>query len=227
MAHPPRQLALALDHAESYAREDFLSGPGNESALAADRLLAGLAGERRGSGRAGGIRQDSSGDDLGVGGGRSRDFGRALATAEIPTALATGALVVEDAATAADERALFHLINLAREENAYLLFTARTTPATWPVAIPDLGLAAAGIAGRNAGSARRCDAARGHRQACRRSPARARRKLWSGICQPISSARLPRRVRRSSRSTTKRYGMRRPATRALAAEIFRGSSFLR
>ena len=39
---------------------------------------------------------------------------------------------------AADERALFHLINLAREENAYLLFTARTAPATWPVTIPDL-----------------------------------------------------------------------------------------
>ena len=30
----PRQLALALDHAESYAREDFLSGPGNAGALA-------------------------------------------------------------------------------------------------------------------------------------------------------------------------------------------------
>src|SRR5260370_19263171 len=29
----PRQLALALEHAESYAREDFLSGPGNEGAL--------------------------------------------------------------------------------------------------------------------------------------------------------------------------------------------------
>ncbi len=27
MSSFPRQLALALDHAESYAREDFLSGP--------------------------------------------------------------------------------------------------------------------------------------------------------------------------------------------------------
>ncbi len=33
---------------------------------------------------------------------------------------------------------LFHLINLAREENASLLFTARAAPAAWPVAIPDL-----------------------------------------------------------------------------------------
>src|SRR3984885_7467577 len=33
MSSFPRQLALALDHAESYAREDFLAGPSNESAL--------------------------------------------------------------------------------------------------------------------------------------------------------------------------------------------------
>ena len=30
----PRQLALALDHPESFAREDFLSGPSNSAALA-------------------------------------------------------------------------------------------------------------------------------------------------------------------------------------------------
>ena len=30
----PRQLALALDHAESFAREDFLGGPSNATALA-------------------------------------------------------------------------------------------------------------------------------------------------------------------------------------------------
>src|ERR1700675_5086559 len=34
MSSIPRQLALALEHTESYAREDFLSGPGNEGALA-------------------------------------------------------------------------------------------------------------------------------------------------------------------------------------------------
>jgi chromosomal replication initiation ATPase DnaA len=34
MALPPRQLALALDHTESYAREDFLAGPCNRKALA-------------------------------------------------------------------------------------------------------------------------------------------------------------------------------------------------
>ena len=41
-------------------------------------------------------------------------------TPSVPAALATGALVVEDAAAAGfDETAMFHLLNLAREEGAY------------------------------------------------------------------------------------------------------------
>jgi chromosomal replication initiation ATPase DnaA len=133
----PRQLALALNHAESYAREDFLSGPCNQAPLQLidcwpdwpAHAIALIGPE--GSGKthlammwatAAGARVISAGQ---------------LGEAELPPALATGALVVEDAATA-DERVLFHLINLAREEKASLLLTARTFPATWPVAIPDL-----------------------------------------------------------------------------------------
>jgi len=63
---------------------------------------------------------------------------RALGEIDIPSALATGALVVEDGAALADERALFHLMNLAREEGAFLLFTAREVPSAWAVATPDL-----------------------------------------------------------------------------------------
>lgn len=138
MSSRPRQLALALDHAESYAREDFLSGPCNEAALQLvdcwpdwPANAVALVGPE-GSGKthlammwaaAAGARVIS---------------GRALGEAELPSALATGALVVEDAGMAADERALFHLINLAREEKAFLLFTARSAPANWPVAVPDL-----------------------------------------------------------------------------------------
>lgn len=64
--------------------------------------------------------------------------GRTLREIDVPAALATGALVIEDAGAIADERALFHLINLAREEGAYLLFTARSSPALWPAGLPDL-----------------------------------------------------------------------------------------
>lgn len=138
MPQRPRQLALALDHAESYAREDFLAGPCNENALAMveswpdwpSNAIA-LVGPP-GSGKthlakmwaaAAGARVTSA---------------RALSDAALPSTLATGALVVEDAPGGTDDRTLFHLINLAREEKAYLLFTARTAPTAWPVAVADL-----------------------------------------------------------------------------------------
>jgi chromosomal replication initiation ATPase DnaA len=63
----------------------------------------------------------------------------ALSPANIPAALATGALVVEDLKPAAfDERALFHLLNLAREEQAYILITSRVLPSTFELELRDL-----------------------------------------------------------------------------------------
>jgi chromosomal replication initiation ATPase DnaA len=138
MPYRPRQLALALDHLESYEREDFLSGPCNKGPLQLidswpdwpTNALALVGPE--GSGKthlamlwaaAAGARVASA---------------LRIHEADLPAALATGALVVEDAAAGGDERALFHLINLAREEKASLLFTARSVPANWAVTVPDL-----------------------------------------------------------------------------------------
>jgi chromosomal replication initiation ATPase DnaA len=135
----PRQLALSLDHAESFAREDFLSGPSNASALALieswpdwpSRSVVLVGPEGSGKSHLAAI--------WAAEGGARFLAARALATTSLPAALATGALVVEDAAEAAfDERALFHLLNLAREEQAFLLLTARTPPAGWTLAIRDL-----------------------------------------------------------------------------------------
>jgi chromosomal replication initiation ATPase DnaA len=62
-----------------------------------------------------------------------------LPETNLPSAFATGALVLEDLDPGdLDERALFHLINLAKEERAYVLVTARTPVARFPVAIRDL-----------------------------------------------------------------------------------------
>jgi chromosomal replication initiation ATPase DnaA len=135
---PPRQLALKLGHAENYAREDFLSGPCNEEALRLidcwpdwpANAIALVGPEGSGKTHLASIWAADAGARV--------VSARALTEADLPSALATGALVVEDAVAAADERALFHLINLAREQNAFLLFAARTAPATWPVAIADL-----------------------------------------------------------------------------------------
>jgi chromosomal replication initiation ATPase DnaA len=48
-------------------------------------------------------------------------------------------LVVEDADRVAyDEKALFHLLNLAREKRLYVLITAESVPSRWGVSLPDL-----------------------------------------------------------------------------------------
>jgi chromosomal replication initiation ATPase DnaA len=135
----PRQLALSLEHVESFAREDFLSGPSNAAALtlvetwpdwpARAVVLAGPAGS--GKSHLASIWAARAGARF--------LLARSLVETKVPAALATGALVVEDLTPGAfDERALFHLINLVREEGAYLLLTAASPPAGWPVEIPDL-----------------------------------------------------------------------------------------
>ncbi|MGD9501006.1 MAG: DnaA/Hda family protein [Methyloceanibacter sp.] len=52
---------------------------------------------------------------------------------------AGAALIVEDVDRAGyDEKALFHLLNLARENQLAVLLTARSAPSRWPVSLPDL-----------------------------------------------------------------------------------------
>jgi chromosomal replication initiation ATPase DnaA len=137
-SYRPRQLALALDHAESYAREDFLSGPCNESALRLvdlwpdwpSHVLAIVGPEGSGKTHLAMTWATASGARV--------ISARRLREAEVPSTLATGALLVEDAPGGADDRTLFHLINLAREEKASVLFTARNAPTVWPATLPDL-----------------------------------------------------------------------------------------
>src|SRR5262245_9185083 len=134
MSAHPRQLALALCHAESFAREDFLSGPSNAVALAlvdawpdwSHRTVMLTGPEGSGKSHLAAIWAQTAGARL--------IAARALEEASVPSALATGALVVEDVVAGAfDERALFHLLNLAREHDAFALLTARTAPVTFAV----------------------------------------------------------------------------------------------
>jgi chromosomal replication initiation ATPase DnaA len=139
MASPPRQLALSLDHAEKLSREDFLPGPPNEAALTMierwpdwpARALAIAGPEGSGKSHLASIWAELAGARV--------VSARALQTPMLPDALATGALVLEDCVPGSlDERALFHLLNLVREQDGFLLMTARTAPALWGAALPDL-----------------------------------------------------------------------------------------
>ena len=135
----PRQLAFALPHAESFSRDDFLEGPANAAALALidgwpdwpNRVMLLVGAEGSGKSHLAAIWAEQAG-------ARSISA-HALTAAEVPTSLATGALVIEDLSPAhCDERALFHLLNLAREDHAFVLLTARTPPMTADFELRDL-----------------------------------------------------------------------------------------
>jgi len=134
----PRQLAFALPHSESFAREDFLVGEPNYSALATierwpdwpGRALLLIGPEGSGKSHLAGIWAEIA--------GARRVAARALGEKDLLAEFATGTLVVEDVHPGFDERALFHLLNLMREEEGFVLITSRTPAAEWGVTLPDL-----------------------------------------------------------------------------------------
>jgi len=135
----PRQLAFALPHAESFTRDNFLEGPANAAGLALvdswpdwpNRIMQLVGPEGSGKSHLAAIWAEQAG-------ARSTSA-HALTAAAVPGALATGALVVDDLKSSdVDERALFHLLNLAREEGASILITSRVPPSALQIELRDL-----------------------------------------------------------------------------------------
>jgi chromosomal replication initiation ATPase DnaA len=135
----PRQLAFALPHAESLTRDNFLEGPANEAGLALieswpdwpNRIMLLVGPEGSGKSHLAAIWAEDA--------GARSTAAHALTADDVPGALATGALVVEDLKPGQfDERAMFHLINLARQDEAFVLMTARLSPSAFEVELRDL-----------------------------------------------------------------------------------------
>jgi chromosomal replication initiation ATPase DnaA len=135
----PRQLVLALDHSVSFAAEDFLQGPSNAAALTLirrwpdwpDRVIAMIGPEGSGKSHLASIWAEVTGARI--------LSAKLLPVTDLPAAFVTGALVLEDLEFAGlDERTLFHFLNLAREQRAFVLITSRSPLPTFPVAIRDL-----------------------------------------------------------------------------------------
>jgi chromosomal replication initiation ATPase DnaA len=135
----PRQLAFALPHAESLSRDNFLEGPANAAGLALvdgwpdwpNRIMLLVGPEGSGKSHLAAIWAEQA--------GARAISAHALTAAAVPGALATGALVVEDLKSPdLDERALFHLMNLAREDAAFVLITARAPPTALQIELRDL-----------------------------------------------------------------------------------------
>jgi chromosomal replication initiation ATPase DnaA len=135
----PRQLALALPHAESLTRDNFLEGPANAAGLALveswpewpNGIMLLVGPEGSGKSHLAAIWAEQAG-------ARSTSA-HALTAAAVPGALATGALVVDDLKSSdVDERALFHLLNLAHEEGASILITSRVPLSALQIELHDL-----------------------------------------------------------------------------------------
>lgn len=135
-----RQLVLELGHRAASGREDFLVAPPNEAAVAMidawpdwpDRIVS-LSGPE-GSGK-------THLAEVWRAAARAVSVGQGdLAKADIPALVVHRAVILEDLASldGPGERALFHLINLVRAENAFLLITSREPLARLPLQLPDL-----------------------------------------------------------------------------------------
>jgi chromosomal replication initiation ATPase DnaA len=135
----PRQLAFALPHAESLTRDNFLEGPANEAGLALidswpdwpNRIMLLVGPEGSGKSHLAAIWAEDA--------GARSTAAHALALDDVPGTLATGALVIEDLKPGRfDERAMFHLMNLARQDEAFVLMTTRLSPSAFEVELRDL-----------------------------------------------------------------------------------------
>lgn len=134
-----RQLVLDLPLRTALGRDDFLVTPSNAAAVAMiDRypdwphhgvVLVGDGGSGKSHllevwRQASGARLVAASD---------------LAQEPPDRLLASGAVAIDGApGEALDERALFHLLNLARQTGGHVLIASDTDPAQWKVKLPDL-----------------------------------------------------------------------------------------
>ena len=139
MTETPQQLVFDLPHRPALEEEDFIVSQSN---AAADEMIARWP--------------DWPGHALVIcgpeGSGKTHlanvwrlRSGAAMVQAEqlniddTPTLATTAGLTVEDIdAVSFDERALFHLLNHARETGFSVLLTARKNPGNWLISLPDL-----------------------------------------------------------------------------------------
>lgn len=133
------QLTLDLGHRPALAREDFLVSPSNAAAVALvdqwpnwpthGAIIVGAPGS--GKSHLVSVWQQRTGAMV----RRASD----LSTASVTAGGEGTALAIEDIGVGEwDEQAVFHALNLARQQVGHVLMTSSTAPAQWNVRLPDL-----------------------------------------------------------------------------------------
>src|SRR3990170_7392854 len=138
MTNTAQQLVFELPHRPALELEDFLVSASNAAAVAlVDRwpdwpvgaaILCGPAGCGK-SHLANVWRLRSQAHML---------HSAALESANVPSLAAHRALVIEDVGATADEAALFHLLNIVREQRLAMLLTCAIAPGELALRLPDL-----------------------------------------------------------------------------------------
>ena len=138
MTEPSQQLVFELPHRAALGVEDFLVSHSNEAAVAlVDRwpdwpvgaaLICGPPGS--GKSHLANVWRLKSNARL----AKPSD----VQLARVPELAGGGALVVEDIGSVADEQALFHLLNLVREQRLAMLLTTSVAPGDMDIPLPDL-----------------------------------------------------------------------------------------
>lgn len=138
MTDTARQLVFELPHRPALGLEDFLVSESNDAAVALiDRwpdwpvgaaVISGPAGCGK-SHLANVWRLKSAAQIVNA---------AVLKSANVPAIAAHRALVIEDIGATEDEAALFHLLNLVREQRLAMLLTSASAPGDLALRVPDL-----------------------------------------------------------------------------------------
>ncbi len=132
------QLPLSFEAKRSYAREDFVPGAGNASALAlidawpqwSARVCAVWGPHGSGKTHLAHIWMAASGATL--------IEARALDSALVAGLSPGAAFLIDDADGVRDGKAFFHLINFVQQSDGWLLLTGVEAPPRWTTEVPDL-----------------------------------------------------------------------------------------
>jgi chromosomal replication initiation ATPase DnaA len=137
-----KQLTLDLTlPPPTYAREDFVVGPGNREALAWMERWPDWPGPALALNGPPGSGKTHLGRIWAVAAGASIIEGGSLegmTIADLTALVRVSRAIVVEQADRAPERALFHLYNLIREQGGSLLVIAEQPPAHWRIGLPDL-----------------------------------------------------------------------------------------
>ena len=147
-------------HAESFAREDFLAGPSNDGGAQPDRALARLADRALALVGPEGRGQEPSWRRSGPTCGRAARLRARARRADLPAALATGALVVEDLAEGASTSARCFICSIWRARRRPSCCSRRAPRRQLARRAARSRLAVARAAGGDAARAGRCPVAR-------------------------------------------------------------------